>query len=956
MIAWVMACAGRVHLWAARVFSTPFRMTLLVLCLLLPGWWQAGRWYEAIVLSDLRTHFTAELDQYGDALMMSASRRLACLDGLKAFVESQLSSRNRLDQKEFRRFAAGLYGGMPGIRYFAVAPGGINRYVYPLAGNENVFGGNALKEPRLTDRAGARRAIQSGRITLSGPYEVLQGDLVLIAFRALYRDGAFWGMVSLALDVPRLLKEVGLGSEHPRLDFALRDETGHVFSGHERVFQGDALFLRIELPEGSWTLAALPARGWRTPLQKPLFFFRLFGLVVVGLLTSLVHLAVSRQAAMTAAVRERTQQLEQDIARRRAAEEALRLSQLHFANIVESSEDAIISFGADRRISLFSQGAENVFGYTAAEVLGKPLDILFPPRSATSYARHTEEFVASPEVLQRIDLPGGTFGLHKDGSEFPAEASISKFEMEGQQVLTLRLRDITERMRAEERLHQLAAIVESSDDAITSLTLEGAIANWNPGAERLLGYAPPEVIGRAISLLVPPDRGEDVTQIHRKIRRGERLSLYETVFLHKDGTPTDVSLSLSSISDREGRIVGASMIAHDITGRKRLEARIRQAQKMEAIGTMAGGVAHDFNNILSTLAGYTEIALDTIPPDNPAWQHLQEVLAASRRARDLVRQILLFSRQREQERKPVALHSTFREVMRLMRASLPATIEIRLDIDPGSGVVLADVTQMHQLLMNLCTNAEHAMRERGGTLEVQVKAVDVDPPLAEKHPPLTPGRYVRLMVRDTGRGMDTSVKDRIFDPFFTTKPAGEGTGLGLAVVHGIVVSHGGAIAVDSAPGRGAQFEVYLPQCQGGSPGEVSVDPPIRTGRERILFVDDEISITDLWEKILTSLGYKVAGYLSSIEALNAFRAAPDSFDLVITDQTMPQMTGGALAKELLAIRPDLPIILCTGYSHVMTEEMARAIGIQAYLMKPITRRDLSLAIRQVFDQRAARPL
>ncbi|NVM57215.1 MAG: response regulator [Desulfobacterales bacterium] len=378
----------------------------------------------------------------------------------------------------------------------------------------------------------------------------------------------------------------------------------------------------------------------------------------------------------------------------------------------------------------------------------------------------------------------------------------------------------------------------------------------------------------------------------------------------------------------------------------------RQSQKMEAIGTLAGGIAHDFNNILAAVLGYVELAKDDVPEGSPAQASLEEVFRAANRAKGLVKQILAFSRQREQERKPLQVSPIVKEALKLLRASLPTTIEIRQYIKTESGTVLADPTDLHQMLMNLCTNAAYAMRNKVGMLEVSL--VDVDLPLevvGQAHPShLPPGAYLRLSVKDTGHGMERSVIERIFDPFFTTKERGEGTGIGLAAVHGIVESHGGGITVDSEPGKGATFKVFLPRLETGVTPETEILAPIYVGNERILFVDDEQTLVNMGRPMLERLGYKVVASSSSIEALEIFRADPDRFDLVITDETMPHMTGARLAKELIRIRPDIPIILCTGFSEVMTADKAMAIGIQEFVMKPIVRREMAETIRRVLDQ------
>jgi len=371
---------------------------------------------------------------------------------------------------------------------------------------------------------------------------------------------------------------------------------------------------------------------------------------------------------------------------------------------------------------------------------------------------------------------------------------------------------------------------------------------------------------------------------------------------------------------------------------------------MEAIGTLAGGIAHEFNNILSAILGYTELSLYDVPPENHLWHNLQEVLSAGKRGRDLVQQILKFSRYTEQARQPVELHLLIQEALLLLRPSLPSTIEITQALDAAVGPVLADPTQIHQVLMNLCANAEYAMRGTGGILEVRLEAVAIDAAFAAVHPELRPGPHVRLTVQDTGHGMAPEIMERIFEPFFTTKGVGEGTGMGLAVVHGIVTSHEGAITVASTLGQGTTFAIYLPKIQEASADISGPDGPIPRGEERILFVDDEAVLAHMGQELLGHLGYRVVVHTSSLEALEDFRAAPQFFDVVITDQTMPHVTGEALAIELRRIRPDVPIILCTGFSHSMTAERAQELGIAAFLMKPLVTRDLALTIRQVLAQ------
>jgi signal transduction histidine kinase len=338
-----------------------------------------------------------------------------------------------------------------------------------------------------------------------------------------------------------------------------------------------------------------------------------------------------------------------------------------------------------------------------------------------------------------------------------------------------------------------------------------------------------------------------------------------------------------------------------------MEQRLRPAHHWQALGTLAGGIAHDFNNMLAAIMGYTELAALEFPPSSPTHTALHHALAAVHRAKDLVPQILLFSRQQPAGRAPLVLTSLLQEAVTFLRASLPATIELHLHLADTAGPVLADATQIHQVVMNLCTNAGYAMRETGGTLDMHLDGVEVDPAVAAPPPALPPGPYVRVTVRDTGPGMSPAVLARLFEPSFTTKAVGEGSGMGLAVVHGIVASHGGAVTVQSTPGQGATFTVYLPRlAQALAVPPAPAQIPLPRGHERILLVDDEASVAEMGQRLLTRLGYEVVAYTSSREALDAFRGAPEGFDLLITDHTMPQMTGEALARAVRQIRPDLP--------------------------------------------------
>jgi PAS domain S-box-containing protein len=463
--------------------------------------------------------------------------------------------------------------------------------------------------------------------------------------------------------------------------------------------------------------------------------------------------------------------------------------------------------------------------------------------------------------------------------------------------------------------------------------------------------------------IVGDPQGKVVTLIQRYMDQEASFDNVEYQVLRSDGRPIHMSIAGRPMRDASGAVVGYRGVARDITERLYTQAQLRQAQqeerlrhtqKLEAIGTLAGGIAHDFNNILTAILGYTELTLHELSSNVKAWRNLQEVLTAGKRAKELVQQILAFSRKSEQERKPIHLHLVVKEVLKLLRASLPTTIGIFQDIAEDTGYVLADPTQMHQVLMNLCANAEYAMRETGGRLQVRLDAVEVDAVFAAHHPRLRPGLHARLTVQDTGAGIALESLERIFEPFFTTKDVGQGSGMGLAVVHGIINSHNGAITVKSSLGKGTTFEIYLPRVNATVTDKVPSEETIPPGKGSILFVDDEDALAVWGQEMLEHLGYAVVVRTNSTQALEAFRMAPYGFDLVITDQTMPYMTGDMLAQELRDIRPDIPIILCTGFSHIIDAGQAKTQGIDAFLMKPLTARELGLAIQRVLTQQTAR--
>jgi PAS domain S-box-containing protein len=514
--------------------------------------------------------------------------------------------------------------------------------------------------------------------------------------------------------------------------------------------------------------------------------------------------------------------------------------------------------------------------------------------------------------------------------------------------------EIVERKQVEDELRgseeRLQAIFEANPDPVVVYDTKGYPQYLNPAFTDVFGWTLDELREKHVSF-VPEDQKKITVSKIDEIYNSGNPGKIQTVRLTKQGNKLDSIMSAATIKGPERKPIGLVVNITDISEQTKLEIRLQQAQKMEAIGTLAGGIAHDFNNILSPIIGHTEMLLEDIPQDNPLRNNIEEIYTGTLRARDLVKQILTFSRQDKTEIKLIKIQPLIKEALKLIRSTIPTSIEIKQDVRKDCGIIKADPTQIHQVVMNLATNAYHAMDETGGELKVGLKEVE----LGEQdviNQEIEPGIYVCLTVVDTGVGMEKELTEKIFNPFFTTKEGGKGTGMGLSVVHGIVKNAGGSIHVYSEPGKGTEFNVYLPVVKNASKQQaIQAADTIQSGTERILLIDDDEAIVTIEKQLLERLGYQVVSRTISLEALEAFRDAPDKFDMVITDMDMPNMSGDKLASELVKIRPDIPILLCTGFSERMSEEKAVAMGIRKFLMKPITIKDLSKMIREVLDKR-----
>jgi PAS domain S-box-containing protein len=643
-------------------------------------------------------------------------------------------------------------------------------------------------------------------------------------------------------------------------------------------------------------------------------------------------------------------------------EEALRESEEKFRTIAEQSPNMVF-INKGGRIVYVNQRSEELMGYSREEFCSPTFDFFcfIAPDSrklaAQSLKRHATGKEVGPLEYELVT---------KNGRMIDALITTKLIHFEGSLSILGIVTDISARKAAEKALRESEMKHKTLIRNIPGFVYR-ARPDWTAeimsSSEEICGYTVEELEAKEknwLSIVHPED--QDLVFMEGSELAKKQKHLVQTYrILAKDGQTRWVEDRKTSLFSEEGELIGIEGILQDVTdrieaekNRKKLERKLRQALKMEAIGTMAGGIAHDFNNILAAITGYSELALLHAPGESRVKVNLENVLKCCDRAKNLIQQILAFSRQKDPVQRLLDVTPLFKESMRLIRSSLPATISIHQTIGKNIGAVKADPTQLQQVLMNLCTNAGQAMQEAGGVLDVTLEEVQLDEKAASDHVHLEAGPHLKLSVSDTGIGIDPENKEKIFDPYFTTRDEEGGTGMGLAMVHGIVKNHHGEITVRSEPGKGSTFTVLLPVA-GKKPGQKQKTRPetLPRGRERILFVDDEVSLVEIGRQMLEHLGYEVDAYSSSKDIPDLFRKDPELFDLVITDTAMPGIPGDKLAEALLEVRPDIPIILCTGYSERMSPEKAEKIGIKAFVMKPLVMQELAETVRNVLDQQGS---
>jgi PAS domain S-box-containing protein len=645
--------------------------------------------------------------------------------------------------------------------------------------------------------------------------------------------------------------------------------------------------------------------------------------------------------------------IDRDISLRKEAEKALRESENKYRAIFDNAQEGIWVVDREGRTTLVNHQMAAMLGCSESDLLGRAVEEFVWDFDRSRFGNRLPARESGKPSQYEL-----TFHHRNDSPIYAIVNTAPVLDSEGRVCGAFGMvTDISARKKMEEALREseerYRKIVEAAPYPISITRLEdGQYLQANNSFYRLTGYTPGEILGKTpfeLNFYVDP---KDLTRFLAIIREKGEVEAFELQFRTKEGRIFDVLLAARPI--QLGGIDCLLAVFRDVSQEKlaqkekeELTTLLRQAQKMEAIGTLAGGIAHDFNNILTAILGYTELALMDVRRETPLYRDLSRVIEASQRAKELVGQILAFTRKEKAELKPLSIGPLVKEAVKLIRAIIPSSIEIQLDLDKETGMVVAEPVQIHQVIINLCANGAQAMQSGGGILKIGLSRVRLTEPQKAIYTQLSPGYYVLLSVADNGIGMGGDLMERIFDPYFTTKEKGQGTGLGLSTVLGILQSHGGAITVESHPGRGSLFKVYLPVAKnlpGPAHEGIQTSPP--SGRERILLIDDEEPLTALGKKMLEKLGYRVTVKKNGPEALRDFQESPRIFDLVITDQTMPLMLGTSLIQELRQIRPDVPIILCTGYSELDFQELGRDLGIQGYIKKPYKMMELAQTIRK----------
>jgi PAS domain S-box-containing protein len=911
------------------------------------GWWQIGSWRDGVRLRELRGDVRVQLSVEGQALAAAIERRMTLLNGLHAFVELELGTPEFA--RDYPLFASRLHDTVPGVRNLAVARGSVYEIVYPLEGNERVLQYDLLADVRPDVREDARRALEGGGTVVSGPIELVQGGIGLIARRAIHRDGRVWGLVVVVVDLGPILKEAGLDQPPSDLEVAVRVQARRAFVGRDETFATDSENLRIPLTDLGLEIAGLPAEGWQRRLAPERRLWTATGAVLGLIPMGLVFVLTWRQRVRTAYHQETERLVEERTA-------ALARTSV----IVENSPVVLVRWKPGERWPV-EYVSDNIaqFGFRAEDFRSGRLvwaDILTPDDRERMQRETARDRVAGARQTRheyRIVTADGRVRWMEDRTSV-VEMAAGRLIHQGIII------DITERKQREEAGREAELRLRGILDRVQLLAVMvdagGRVTFCNSCLLGVTAWTRDEIVGRDWFELSVPESDRD------RLRQRFQQAMVEGAFgvsidspiVTRDGSLRQVIWDDVVIRDSSGDVIGAASFGRDMTEQRQLETQYRQSQKMEAVGQLAGGIAHDFNNLLQVIAGYANLVLEDLPSGAPLFAEIAEIKRASDRATRLVRQLLAFSRRQAMERRQIEPNATIGQLLTMLHRVIGEHIE--LDFRPADDLPLvnADPGQIEQALVNLCVNARDAM-PGGGCITISTELEVVGEEFCGRHPWARPGEFVVVQVADTGPGIPPDILDHIFEPFFTTKEVGKGTGLGLATVYGIVKQHDGMIDVTARRGGGAAFRIFLPATREAVRLEEKHDAagPAGPGHETILLAEDEELVRNLALRVLEHGGYRVLVAKDGAEAIALVESRGADIDLALLDVVMPKANGPQVRARIRDIQPGMAVLFCSGYSRQMLpESVVPEDETIELLLKPYAPRVLLDRIRAALSRRA----